>query len=81
MAEKVKELFKSRGYKFFIDSPTNQQFIILSNEKQEMLSEMVNFEFWERIDENNVVVRFATSWSTTENDIAELEKVLDTVDE
>ena len=36
-AEKLKEMFLSRGYKLFLDSPTNQQFIILENSKMEEL--------------------------------------------
>jgi threonine aldolase len=31
MAEKLKEIFKKKGYSFFIDSPTNQQFFIMEN--------------------------------------------------
>ena len=32
MAEKLKQLFAEKGYRFNLDSPTNQQFIILENE-------------------------------------------------
>ncbi len=77
MAEKMKALFVSRGYKFFIDSPTNQQFIILENEEMEKLKEKVRFGFWEKYDGEHTVVRFATSWSTTENDLNALEMALD----
>lgn len=76
LAEKLKDLFKSKGYPFFIDSPTNQQFIILNNEKMNELSDKVVFSFWEKYDENNTVVRFATSWSTSEEDLKELEALL-----
>jgi len=76
MAEKLKELFKEKGYKFFIDSPTNQQFVILDNSKYEDLSKKVKFSFWEKYDDNSTVVRFATAWSTKEEDIEELRKIL-----
>ena len=33
MAAKLKQLFAEKGYRFYLDSPTNQQFIILENEK------------------------------------------------
>ena len=75
-AKDLKKAFSDKGYEFFIDSPTNQQFIILDNNKLEELKEKVGFEVWERIDENRVAVRFATSWSTTENDIEELKKLI-----
>ena len=76
MAQKLKGIFEKKGYKMFVDSPTNQQFIVLGNKKIEELSDKVGFDFWERIDENTSVVRFATSWATTEQDILELEQII-----
>lgn len=76
MAEKIKAIFKEKGYPFFIDSPTNQQFIVLENSKMEQLKEKVNFGFWEKYDENHTVVRFATGFSTTEEEIEELAKII-----
>lgn len=75
-AEELKALFTSRGYEFFLDSPTNQQFIILTNEQMKKIGEKCRFGFWERIDENRCVVRFATSFATTSDDIKELEKII-----
>lgn len=69
MAEKLKELFREKGYAFFMESPTNQQFLILENAKMQELAEHVEFSFWETYDDTHTVVRFATSWSTTEEDI------------
>ncbi len=77
MAEKLKEIFKSHGLSFYIDSPTNQQFVILENDRMEKMKEKVVFSFWEKFDENHTVVRFATSWSTTEADLEELKAVLE----
>ena len=76
MAEKLKSLFTQKGYRFFIDSPTNQQFMILDNEKLKELSEKVEFSFWETYDETHTVVRFATSWSTQETDLTALGELL-----
>lgn len=76
MAEQLKELFLQKGYQLFLDSPTNQQFIILNNDKMEELKKQVSFSFWEKYDENNSVVRFATSWSTTKEDLDLLSKII-----
>lgn len=76
MADKLKEIFDEKGYKFFLKTPTNQQFIILENEKMKQLSEKVGFSFWQTFDENHTVVRFATSWATNDDDIEELRKIL-----
>lgn len=77
MAEKLKELFVSKGYKLFLDSPTNQQFIIMDNTEIESLSDKVVFSFWEKYDETHSVVRFATTWSTTGEDIDKLARILE----
>lgn len=76
MAEKLKNLFIEKGYKFFLDSPTNQQFIILENLKMEELKKYVRFGFWEKYDDNHTVVRFATSWATTQEDIEKLKNLI-----
>ena len=75
-AEELKNLFLKKGYKFFIDSPTNQQFVILENDKLKELQRNVKFSFWEKYDESHTVVRFASSWATTREKIEELGKVL-----
>ena len=79
MAERLKKIFRDRGFKFFIESDTNQQFIILENGYMKKLSEKVSFGFWEKHDEGHTVVRFATSWSTTDADISALENALDEI--
>ena len=76
MAEKLKNIFKTKGFRFYLESPTNQQFIILENSKMDELSKTIAFSFWEKYNENHTVVRFATSWSTTQQDLEELEKAL-----
>ena len=76
MAEKLKSCFARKGYSFYLDSPTNQQFVILENKKMEELQKKVRFAFWEKADETHTVVRFATSWATKEEDIFTLESLL-----
>ena len=76
MAERMRELFVSHGLRFYLDSPTNQQFVILDNDKMEAMREHIGFSFWEKADASHTVVRFATGWSTTEEDLAVLDSVL-----
>lgn len=42
----------------------------------ETLSRQIAFSFWEKYDESHTIVRFATSWSTTEEDLAALNEAL-----
>ena len=76
-AERVKNIFLSHGFELFIDSPTNQQFVILEDGYMKKLGRYVAFDFWEKPDDGHTVVRFATSWSTTESDIEGLEKAIE----
>ncbi len=64
MAMRVKEIFASKGIPFFKDSPTNQQFPILSSEQIDSLNGKVAFEIWEPLPYGRFVTRFATSWAT-----------------
>lgn len=72
MAELLKKGFEEKGYPFFIKSPTNQQFIVLENQQMEKIKKEVTYSQWEKIDKTHTVVRFATSWATTEEDVKKL---------
>ncbi|MBR3978284.1 MAG: low specificity L-threonine aldolase [Oscillospiraceae bacterium] len=76
MAEKLKAMFTAKGYRFYLDSPTNQQFVVLDKETLARIREQVAVSLWEWVDEDHAVVRFATAWSTTEADLAQLEALL-----
>lgn len=76
MAEKLKNAFIEKKYPFFIDSPTNQQFVILPDNLMEELKKSVSFSFWEKYDDKHTVVRFATSWATTPEAVDQLIKLL-----
>ncbi|MBO4912533.1 MAG: low specificity L-threonine aldolase [Butyrivibrio sp.] len=76
MAEILKNGLVERGYKLFLDSPTNQQFVIMPNEKLAELKKNVNYGFWEIYDEKHAVIRLATDWATTEQDVERLFKFL-----
>ena len=80
-AEQMKQGFLERGYQLLIDSPTNQQFVILENTEMERLKEKVGFSFWEKIDDAHTAVRFAASWATKESEVRELLKILDEIQE
>lgn len=77
MAQKLKQGFADRGYPFFLDSPTNQQFIVLDDAEYESLQKHVRFCFWEKPDDAHTVVRFATSWATREEDVDSLLSLLE----
>ena len=69
MAMKLKDGFRAKGYPLYIDSPTNQQFFILPNEKIDSLRAIASFELWGPRGNSHTPVRFVTDWATTETDI------------
>lgn len=76
MAEKLKEILREKGCVIHMESPTNQQFIVLENQRFARLREEVAMSFWEKVDEQHTAVRLATSWSTTEADLERLRELL-----
>jgi threonine aldolase len=79
MTEKMKDILKAHGLHFYIASPTNQQFVVLEDSLLEKLKEKVAVSFWEKTDETHTVVRFAASWSTTDEDLRKLDAILDSI--
>jgi len=75
-AKTLRTILRDKGYRFFLDTPTNQIFVILENKQMEALSAQVKFSYWEPFDALHTVVRFATSWATDPADIKALADIL-----
>jgi len=75
-AMRMKALFIRKGFEFLVDSPTNQQFVIMDNEQAERLSEQVQFTHFGQTDRHHTICRFVTSWATTDTELDELERIL-----
>ena len=76
MAELMRSIFRAKGYEFFMETTTNQIFITLPDDRKAELEKECVLSFWEKPDPHHTVVRFATSWATTEEDIRALEAIL-----
>lgn len=68
-ARRLKEALLAKGYRLHIDSPTNQQFFVLPNREIDRLSQYATFELWGPRGKEESVVRFVTSWATTDEQI------------
>ena len=69
LAMKLKAAFLEKGYPLFADSPTNQQFPILTKAQEEKLRQYAAFETWEPFPDGRSAVRFVTSWATRSEDV------------
>ena len=76
LAMQLKALFVSKGYELFMDSPTNQQFVLLTPEAMQRLEGKVAYEVWDTLSDGRAVTRFATSWATTAEQVTQLEALL-----
>ena len=69
LAHRLKKGLTAKGCRFHLDSPTNQQFIVLPDNEVQSLHEKIAFEDWEKADAGHTVIRFVVSWSTREEDV------------
>lgn len=78
-AMKIKKAFKAKGIPSYIESPTNQQFVIVTRSQKSKLSRKFIYEEEGNLEDGKSIIRFCTSWSTTDQEvdtlIAEIEKL------
>ncbi len=75
-AGQIKKTLIESGYRIYIDSPTNQVFFVIENSKLEKLSEKAVYAFGEKYDDDHSVIRFCTSWASTQENVDKLCEVI-----
>ncbi len=75
-ADVIRKMLLDKGYELAFNSPTNQIFILLEKEKADEISKKVELAFWENTDDSHVIMRIATSWATTPEDVSRLAECL-----
>lgn len=76
MAQKIQTSMKEKGYKFLVDSPTNQIFPIVTDRHVKDLQKEISFEIWGKYDDEHTTIRLVTSWGTTEDEVNKLLNIL-----
>ena len=71
-ALRIKKALQEKGYPFFMESNTNQQFPIFPDEVLTHLEQEFQFSFWEKVDESHTAVRICTSWATQKENVDRL---------
>ncbi|MDD3141565.1 MAG: low specificity L-threonine aldolase [Lachnospiraceae bacterium] len=72
MAMLIKEGLQKAGIPLYIDSSTNQQFVIMPNVKLEQWKNKYTYSMEHAYDEKHTVVRLCTSWATKQEDVLKL---------
>lgn len=75
MAMRMRQIFADADIEVK-DSPTNQQFVVLTNAQKDALMQKILFETWEPLDNDRTLCRFVTSWATTDDDLETLKHAL-----
>ena len=76
MADELRSILRKHQIPFFLETCTNQQFVILENRTLARLLEEVIVSIWEVLDADHTVVRLCTSWATTKEHLNELDVIL-----
>lgn len=74
-AEKLYRVFEGKGYEFCHKFESNQLFVLVEKSKYEELRSSVEAEKSGEVD-GKVIMRFVTTYRTSDDEIAELEKLL-----
>jgi len=72
MAMLIRDALTAHKIPLYCQSPTNQQFPILTRRQIDVLSLKYAFETWTPLDDDRSAVRFCTSWATREEDVRAL---------
>lgn len=75
-ADRIRGALRKRGYTLAFHAPTNQIFLLLQRDRAKALSDRVEMGFWENVGEERVILRIATSWATTKEDVDALIELL-----
>lgn len=71
-ADRIRKALAEKGYQTAFHSPTNQIFVVLNQDRYEALTANVELAFWEHTDDGRTIMRIATSWATTQEDVDKL---------
>ena len=72
LAMRIRRALREANVSFLVDSPTNQQFPIFTNEQVRRLSAKYAFSDIRPLDDGRTAVRICTSWATRPEDVDQL---------
>lgn len=76
MANRLREVLRMKGIRFYLETKTNQIFAIIKNDLLKEMQKDFVVSPWGKYSNEETIVRFVTSWSTTIEAIKEFDKFL-----
>ena len=71
-ALRIRAAFEAKGIQMYFNSPSNQQFPVLTQQQMNVLGEEFSFTHWAKVDDAHHAVRFCTSWATKDESVDQL---------
>ena len=68
-AMRIRRAFEEKGYRVYIDSRTNQQFFLVSEEKLREILTKVVVDDWGPVEDGSRLIRVTTGWATADEAI------------
>lgn len=75
-AARLKRILSAHGFRPYVDSPSNQQFVVMPTILAQQLLRRVEFSIWQPLNDSESVCRFVTSWATTDEELGRLDALL-----
>ena len=75
-ANAIRAALKAKGYRLYMENPTNQIFVILDAQQRARLEKDVLLGFMNKYDDAHTVMRICTSWATSADDVSALISLL-----
>lgn len=72
LAEQLRKTLVDCGYKLVAQTTTNQIFVVMPKSVLDRLADKFSYSAMEWVDPNHRVVRFCTSWATTQESVDDL---------
>lgn len=76
----IRRAFENKGFEFYGESTTNQQFPIFNAKQAEYFMKEYGFALWETLEDGRVVARYCTSWATKAQDVKDLIESIEMLD-
>ena len=75
-ANRIRAALREKGYTLVMENPANQVFVLLDRAQHARLTAAATLSFWEQTDPDHTLMRIATSWATTDDDVRALIDIL-----
>lgn len=79
IALQIKDILVEKGYEFFSESFTNQQFVIIPNDDLKIIDKKFKYTTWQVLKNGTTIVRFVTNFKLTQAMVDEFKQLIQSI--